>query len=84
MITISRVLPLPDGIKSCPDCHGMPVFTEDPTDEGDGRFQLECGDHLWVCGATAEEALDEWNDDYDLIKLGADPVAVASRSGPRC
>ncbi len=83
-MAVERVVPLPKGTKNC-TCGNPPVLTEDPTVEGDGRFHLTCagtdGDknhtHLW--GATLEEILNDWNDDYDLIQLGASEEELRAR-----
>lgn len=81
---VERVVPLPEGTKHC-TCGKPPVLTEDPTVEGDGRFHLTCsgteGDknHTSTWGATVAEILDDWNDDYDLIKLSASEKELKAR-----
>jgi len=81
---VERVVPLPQGTKHC-TCGQPPILTEDPTAYGDGRFRLTCagteGDknHTSLWGATEEEIIADWNDDYDLIQLGASEEELKAR-----
>ncbi|HIH2744968.1 TPA: hypothetical protein ACYLN4_000634 [Burkholderia lata] len=62
---VARLVPLPEGTRSCGSCHGLPILTEDPTGESRVPFLLECGDHVTISGDSIERVLESWNDDSD-------------------
>jgi len=76
---VAQVVQLPEGTKSCPNCHGMPVLTKDPTGESSVPFLLKCADHVTISGDTIEEVLSDWNEDYDFLQMGADAHMVGRR-----
>lgn len=76
---VAQVIALPEGTKSCPNCHGTPVVTKDPTGESNVPFLLKCGDHVTISGHTLDEVLAEWDNDDYFVQMGADPHVVAER-----
>jgi hypothetical protein len=65
-LKVERQAPLPEGIGNCSVCGQLPILTEDPTNNGRGRFILKCGDHTVISGETVEEIVTDWNyEDFD-------------------
>lgn len=65
---VAKVVPLPEGMESCPHCHGMPELTEDPIGVSHARFLMKCGDHISICGDTIEEVLYDWDGSADMAR----------------
>jgi hypothetical protein len=70
-------------LKSCPHCGSTPVVLTKKT-----CFVITCTGHpdfevLWpsedLSVEELVEAIDDWNEDFHFIQLGADPSMVQSR-----
>jgi len=69
---VAKVVPLPDDTPPCPTCGGLPVLTEDPTDNSRTRFRLECEGHYYSHQATLDDILSEWHNDCCFMERGVD------------
>ena len=72
-------LPLPEGMRPCYTCNGMPTLTEDPTDHSDSRFRLECGDHFMSHQASLENVIQHWSFDHDSQPPDDEPDSTAQQ-----
>lgn len=51
---------LPDVFKSCNNCGGTPVITEDPTGTFGSRILLECCGGVSIGADSLEEIINDW------------------------
>ena len=65
---VAQPVAIPEGVKPCSHCGGLPSISEDPTGTSEFRFLLTCGNHSAIGGDSIEELIQDWEIDYEAVE----------------